>query len=56
MKNPIFAGIALLTTIFAVSSLADDAARVDVAEFDGEGNLIVPAEAHERLKQEPTAH
>lgn len=44
MKNSLLAGIVLLTTIFAISSVAEDTIRVDVAEFDGDGNLVVPAD------------
>lgn len=44
MKNSLLAGIALLGSVFAISSVADDSIRVDVAEFDGDGNLVVPAD------------
>ena len=44
MKGYALAGALLLSTVFAASTVADDATRVDVAEFDADGNLVVPAD------------
>ena len=44
MKRSTLAAMLLLTSVFALSSLAEEHAGVDVAEFDDDGNLVVPAD------------